>query len=134
MKAVKRASQLALPPMRVFARCIKLPKVPAVQRSHDADACHHGRAVMFDDQEHRFDRSRHSARCCSALGSFWIYLARVLEGDEMAAARQRDRIKSLARIAQRTFSCGPIPLMAPRLKIGLGSFRRTTWERGYPVR
>jgi hypothetical protein len=34
--------------MRFLARGIKLPNVAAVQRSHDTDARHHGRAVELD--------------------------------------------------------------------------------------
>jgi hypothetical protein len=64
--------QLPFSPMRVFAPRIERPYDVAVQSPHDADARHHGRAVMFDDQEYRFDRS---LSCCSAFGSFWIYLA-----------------------------------------------------------
>jgi hypothetical protein len=43
--------------MRVFARRIELQRDVTVQRPHDADPRKPGRAVMFDDQEHRFDRS-----------------------------------------------------------------------------
>jgi hypothetical protein len=43
--------------MRVFARRIELQRDVTVQRPHDADPRKHGRAVMFDDQERRFDRS-----------------------------------------------------------------------------
>ena len=42
--------------MRVLARGIKLANVAAVQRSHDTDARHHGRAVEFDNQEQGFYR------------------------------------------------------------------------------
>jgi hypothetical protein len=43
--------------MRVFAVWIELPHDMTVQCVHDADPRKHGRAVMFDDQKHRFDRS-----------------------------------------------------------------------------
>jgi hypothetical protein len=40
----------------------------------------------------------------------------------------------LAGFPHRIFPRGPVLLIAPGLKISFGSFRRTTGERGYPVR
>jgi hypothetical protein len=67
-----------------------------VQRPHDADARHHGRAVMFDDQKHCFDRSLPFIELLFSLGELLDISGGVLEGDELATARQRDRIVELA--------------------------------------
>jgi len=42
--------------MRVFAHWVEIPNDVSVQRPKDADACHHGRTLVFDDQQQRFDR------------------------------------------------------------------------------
>jgi hypothetical protein len=48
-----------------------------IQRPHDADARKHRRAVIVDDQEHRFDRGLPFLEVLFGLG--------VLERDELAA-------------------------------------------------
>src|SRR5712675_1392678 len=48
--------QLPFSPMRVFARRIKHPLDVSVQRSHHADARHHGGPVEFDDEQQSLDR------------------------------------------------------------------------------
>jgi hypothetical protein len=61
--------------MRVFAIWVELPKDVTVQCPHHANARHHGRPVILDDEEQRFDRSLPFLEMLFDLGSFWIYLA-----------------------------------------------------------
>ena len=42
--------------MRLLVRGVKRPLNVSVQCSHDADACHHGRAGVLYNQRHGFDR------------------------------------------------------------------------------
>jgi len=78
--------------MRVLARGIKLPNVAAVQRSHDTDTCHHGRAVELDDQEQGFDGSLPLVKILLRLGKLLDIFGGILERDELADAGQRYRI------------------------------------------
>jgi hypothetical protein len=75
---------------------VELPHYVTVQRPHDADARHHGRTGVFDDQEHRFDRGLPLRELLFGLRKHLDISGGVLEGDELPAARQRDRIIELA--------------------------------------
>jgi hypothetical protein len=81
--------QLPLSPMGVFAILIELPNDVTVQRSHDADVRHHRRAVMRDDQQQGFDRGLPFFKLLFGLRKLPDISRRVLEGDDLAAARQR---------------------------------------------
>jgi hypothetical protein len=61
--------------MRVLASRIERPHDVAVQSPRDADARHHGQAVMFDEQVHRFDRGLPLRELPFGLRRFWINLA-----------------------------------------------------------
>src|SRR6202048_3384854 len=61
-----------------------------VHSPHDTDARKHRRAVMFDHQEHRFDRGLPFREVLFALRELLDIFGGVLEGDELASARQRD--------------------------------------------
>jgi hypothetical protein len=56
--------------MRVFAIWVELAHDMTIQGPHDADARHHGRAVVIHDQEHRFDRSLPFRALLFRLGQF----------------------------------------------------------------
>jgi hypothetical protein len=51
----------------------------------------HGRAVMFDDREHRFERSLPLRELLFGLRKLLDIFGGVLRGDELATAWQRDR-------------------------------------------
>jgi hypothetical protein len=78
--------------MRVFAIGIELTHDIWVQRPHEAYARHHGRAAVFDDQEHRFDRGLPLRELLFGLGKLLDIFGGNLESDELAPAGQRDRI------------------------------------------
>jgi hypothetical protein len=61
--------------MDVFTRCIKHPNVPAVQCPHEADARKHRRAVIVDNQKHRFDRGLPFLELLFGLRKLLKYLA-----------------------------------------------------------
>jgi hypothetical protein len=54
--------------MRIFAIGIELANDVSVQCPHKADARHHRRTVMFDNQEHRFNRSLPFIELLSGIG------------------------------------------------------------------
>jgi hypothetical protein len=68
-----------------------------IQRSHDADARHHGGSVILDDQEQRFDRGLPFLELLVGLRELLDIFGGVLESDKLAATRQRDGI------VERTF-------------------------------
>ncbi len=134
--------------MRILARGIKLPNVAAVQCPHDANARHHGRAIELDDQEQGFDRGLPLLEILLGLGKLLDILGGVLEGNELAGrgegeSDRRTAASNLAEISSarrgaRGFPVRrhafasieaaillsrPIPLIAPFLKVGLGSLR-----------
>jgi hypothetical protein len=63
-----------------------------VQRSHDADAREHRWAAMLCHQDQGFDRGLPLWELLFGLGKLLDIFGGVLKGDELAAARQRDRI------------------------------------------
>jgi hypothetical protein len=71
--------------MRVFAVWIELPHDMTVQCLHDADLRKHGRAVLFDDQKHRFDRSLPLCELLFGLRQLLDIFGGVLKRNEMAA-------------------------------------------------
>jgi hypothetical protein len=75
---------------------VELPHYVTVQRPHDADARHHGRTGMFErpgaSLRPRPATPRAAVRPSEASG----YIGRRPRGDELPAARQRDRIIELA--------------------------------------
>jgi hypothetical protein len=72
--------------MRVFAIWVELPNDVTVQRPHDTDPRHHGRAVMVDNQEHRFDCGLPLAEVLFGLGQLLDIFGGVLKSDELATA------------------------------------------------
>jgi hypothetical protein len=84
--------QFPLSPVRVFAIGIELPNDVTVQCPQDADARHHGRAVVLDDQEHRFNCGLPFRELLFGLGKLLDIFGGVLEGDKLAATGQRDGI------------------------------------------
>jgi hypothetical protein len=84
--------QLRASPMLVLARRIEHPLDMAIQRPHDADAREHRRAAERRDEDQGF-------HCCLPFGGLVLGFrelrdigSRLLEGDELATARQGDRI------------------------------------------
>jgi hypothetical protein len=61
-----------------------------VQGPHDADARNHGWGVAIDDQQHRFDRGLPLCKILFGPRKLLGIFGGVLEGDELAAAGQRD--------------------------------------------
>jgi hypothetical protein len=98
--------------MRVFAIWVELAHDVPVQGPHEADARHHGWAVVFDDQEQRFDRGLPLREILLRLRKLLDIFGGVLKGDELAPAGQRDRI------VERTFPApaanGASPSCRPR--------------------
>ena len=95
--------------MRIFARGIKLPNVAAVQSPHGADAGHHRRAGVLDDQQHGFDRGLLFRDLLFGRRQLLDIFRSILEGDELAAAGQGNGIVersqlAAARAARRYFS------------------------------
>jgi len=113
-----------------------------------ADARHHGRTVKIDDQEQGFYRGLPLLEILLGLGKLLDILGGVLEGNELAgggegesdrrtaasnlaeissgrrgARRLPVRRHALASIEAAIFPSRPIPLIAPGLKVGLGSLR-----------
>jgi hypothetical protein len=78
--------------MGVFAIWIELANDAPVQGPHEADASKHRRAAVFDNQEQRFDRGLPLRDLLFGLRQLLDIFGSILEGDEMAAARQRDRV------------------------------------------
>jgi hypothetical protein len=78
--------------MRVIAIRIEFSNDVTVQSPHDADARHHGRTLVFDDQEHRFDCGLPLRELLFGLRELLDIFGGILESDELAAAGQRDRI------------------------------------------
>ena len=78
--------------MRVLARGIKLPNVAAVQRSHDTDARHHGRAVELDNQEQGFYRGLPLLEILLGFRQAGDVVAGIAQSHDLAPTRQQDRI------------------------------------------
>jgi len=78
--------------MRVIARGIKLPNVAAVQRSHDTDPRHHGRAVELGDQKQGFYRSQPLIEILFGLRQAGDVVAGIAQSHDRAPTRQQDRI------------------------------------------
>jgi len=78
--------------MRVFAIRFKLANVPTVQRPHDADARKHHRPAKRRDQDQGFHRRLPFLGLVLGFRQLRNIIARILESDELATARQRDRI------------------------------------------
>jgi hypothetical protein len=78
--------------MMIFPIGIKLPNVMAVQRLDDADPGEHRRAVLVDDQKQRLDRILPFLDLLFSLRQFLDVSGSVLQRDELASTRQRDRI------------------------------------------
>jgi hypothetical protein len=77
--------------MVVLSIRVKLANVAAVQGSHGADVSKHRRPARRRDQDQGFHRSLSFLRLALGLRKPRDVLARVLERDELAPARQRDR-------------------------------------------
>src|SRR5258706_7500026 len=93
--------QFPLSPMRIFARRIEHPLDVPVQCPHNADARHHGRAVVLDDQEHGFDRRLPLGEILLGFGQLHHDVTGgVLEGDKLATAGKGNRIDA-----------GPLPAL-----------------------
>jgi hypothetical protein len=71
---------------------IELANMVAVQCPHDADPREHRRAVRFRDQDQRFHGSLPLRRRVLGLRKLRDVGAGVLQRDELAAARQRNRL------------------------------------------
>jgi hypothetical protein len=83
--------QLPASPMLFRARRIKHPLDVTVQGSHDADPREHRRAAMFCNQQKRLHRGLPFFGIVFSLGQLGDVVASVLQRDELASARQRDR-------------------------------------------
>jgi hypothetical protein len=86
------ALQLPLSPMRVFAIGIEHALDVAVQRSHDADARQHRRPPVRRDRDQGFHCRLPFRRRGLGLRKLRDVFAGVRERDELATARQGDRI------------------------------------------
>jgi hypothetical protein len=83
--------------MLFLSRRIKHPFDVTVQGSHDADARHHRRAaVAFGDQDQDFNGSLPFLDLLFGLRQLLDISGGVLEGDELATARQGERIVKLS--------------------------------------
>jgi hypothetical protein len=120
--------QLATPPMGVFAIRIELPHDVPVQRSQHADTRHHGRAVMLDNQEHRFDCGLPLAEVLFGLGQLLDIFGGILERVELAAAGQRDWI------VERALPTPAANGANPSCRIGSGSLRAAAAPRPFQGR
>jgi hypothetical protein len=79
--------------MMVFAIRIEHPLDVTVQGSHDADPRKHRRAaVTFGDQDQGLNRGLPFLDLLFCLRQFLDLLGSVLQRDDLATARQRDRI------------------------------------------
>ena len=67
-----------------------------VQGPHDPDAREHRRAVLVDDQKQGLDRILPFLDLLFGLRQLLDISGGILEGDELALARQRDRIFEFA--------------------------------------
>jgi hypothetical protein len=79
--------------MMIFARRIKHPLNVSIERSYDANACQHRRpALAFGDQDQDFNGSLPLLELLFGLRELLDISGGILEGYELAAAGQRDRI------------------------------------------
>jgi hypothetical protein len=78
--------------MRVFSRRIKRPFDVPAQCPHDADARQHRRAVAFRDQDQGLHCGLPFGAGVLGLRELGDIIAGILERDELATARQQDRV------------------------------------------
>ena len=84
--------QLAATSMRIFARWVERLLNVSVQRPHDADPREHRRAARRRDQDQRFHRRLPFGGLMLRLRQLCDEVAGIFQGNEMAAARERDWI------------------------------------------
>jgi hypothetical protein len=110
--------QFTLSPMMLFAIGIENPFDVTVQCPHDANPRKHRRsAVAFGDQIKVSTAVCHPSICCSAFGSFWIYLA---ASSRVTIWRPRG-----SGIGSSNLRFQPRSLMTPTLLVEFGP--KTLW-------
>jgi hypothetical protein len=77
--------------MMILSIRIKLANVAAVQRPHEANPRKHRRPARRRHQDQRFHGRLPLRGRVLGFRQFRDVIAGILEGDELAAARQRDR-------------------------------------------